>query len=278
MNRYIQAATAVCLVLMAAAPATNPKKIAKANNAFAFDLYHEITKKEEGNVFFSPFSISTALAMTYAGANGGNATEMASAMHFEANTPDFHLAYGEYLSALEKNAKGNIQLRIANRLWGEEKYTLVQDFVDLNKTAYNSPLQKMDFKNAPDPSREKINNWVADQTEQRIKDLIPPGSITIDTRLVLTNAIYFKGDWMYQFNKKDTRDRKFVLANGSTKKTPFMHFEGALEYAETEMLKMLRLPYMGGKQSMIVVLPHKTEDLAAVEAQMNPAAFQALNR
>ena len=262
------------VVLIAAAPASNPQKIAYSNNVFAFDLYREITKTQKGNVFFSPFSISTALAMTYAGADGSNATEMAAAMHFEPNTPDFHLDYGKYVSALELNAKGNIQLQIANRLWGEKSYQLQNDFITLNEKAYHSPLQKVDFVGSPDGSRVTINDWVADQTEQRIKDLIPPSGITTDTRLVLTNAIYFKGDWLYQFDKKDTRDKKFVLADGSTIKTPFMNSEGALNYAETDLAKMIRLPYKGGKQSMVIVLPNKTDDLAKVEESMNASSFQ----
>ena len=111
----------------------SPQQIAQSNNQFAFDLYKEIILKEKGNVFFSPFSISTALAMTYAGANGETADEMAKTMHFEANTEDFHMSYGGYLQALEKNAKGNIKLQIANRLWGEKKYSILPTFLEINK-------------------------------------------------------------------------------------------------------------------------------------------------
>jgi len=264
------------ILLLAAIPATNPNQIAQDNNAFAFDLYREIVKSQSGNVFISPFSVSTALAMTYAGADGTNASEMADAMHFQANTPEFHLGYGKYLEALEANAKGNIQLRIANRLWGEEKYKLVQDFVDLNREAYHSPLQKMDFKNDSEGSRQEINKWVARQTEQRILDLIPPGGITSDSRLVLTNAIYFKGDWLYQFDKKDTKEKKFFKADGSSLKTPFMNYRGAFDYAENNLAKFIRLPYKGEKQSMVIVLPHETSDMAKVEADMNTGSFQFL--
>ncbi len=281
MIKFQKAGIALGLIALAATPSTQLNSvdaIATANNAFAFSLYQQIAAIEKGNVFFSPFSISTALAMTYAGADSTTADEIQKAMHFQQNTPEFHSAYGAYLMQLYKNAEGNIKWRVANRLWGEKRYELIPSFVEINREAYQSPLQLMDFMSAPDQSRITINNWIADQTEQRIKDLIPPGSISIDTRLVLTNAIYFKGDWMYQFNKRNTRDQKFTLADGTTTKTPFMNFEGALEYAETERAKMLRLPYKGGKHSMILVLPHKTEDLALVEAQMNPASFQALNR
>jgi serpin B len=273
----MQAVTAVCLVLMAAAPATNPKKIAKANNAFAFDLYHEITKTEEGNVFFSPFSISTALAMTYAGADSTTADEMQKAMHFGSNTEEFHASYGAYLRQLNENADGNIQLRIANRLWGEQSYALKKSFLDMNMQAYNSPLMQVDFMYQPDASRKEINNWVADKTEQRIKDLLPEASITTDTRLVLTNAIYFKGDWLYKFDKKKTKEQTFYLADGTTKKTPFMNFEGAFNFYGNGEYKMIQLPYKGEKHSMVVVLPNDPEKLDAIEKTFSAEDFAPLD-
>jgi serpin B len=265
-------------ILMAGAPSSSisPQQIAQNNNAFAFDLYNEIILKEKGNVFFSPFSISTALAMTYAGADSSTATEMQNAMHFGNNTSSFHSSYGAYLKALDENATGNIKWRVANRLWGDADYVFNDDYVYLIETAYNSPLEKVNFVSAPEWSRQEINNWVADKTEDRIKNLIPEGAITTDTRLVLTNAIYFKGDWLYKFNKKMTKEKKFYLADGNSMKTPFMHCEGAFHVTQTENYKMIRLPYKGEKQSMILVLPNKAEDLAAVEAAMNTSLFAPL--
>lgn len=266
------------LALLAAAPATNPKKTAKANNAFAFDLYHEITKTEAGNVFFSPFSISTALAMTYAGADSTTATEIQNTMHFGPNTDAFHISYGEYLKQLDKNADGNIQLRIANRLWGEKTYVLKSSFINLNAQAYDSPLILVDFRNEPNDSRIEINNWVADRTEQRIKDLIPPRAITTDTRLVLTNAIYFKGDWLFRFDKKITKEQEFYLAKGKTKKTPFMNIKGAFSFSGNDKYKMIQLPYKGEKQSMVVVLPNKPEQLSEIEKTFTDSNFEQLNQ
>jgi serpin B len=253
-----------------------PETIAQNNNLFAFDLYQRVAEKEDGNLFFSPFSISTALAMTYAGADAQTATEMAKTMHFGPNEPDFHYAYGSYLNVLEDNAKGNIQLRIANRLWGEKTYKLRDDFVALNKRAYDSPLKPMDFINNPVGSRTQINDWVADKTEQRIRDLLPEGVITTDTRLVLTNAIYFKADWLYQFKEKKTKEKKFYLANGEKTKVPFMHFEGAFDFYRNDKFKMIKLPYKGGKQSMVVVLPNEGVALADVESAIKPSMFSYL--
>jgi serpin B len=264
----------VALITLAAIPADQEvTKIATDNNQFAFDLYQELIDDENGNIFFSPFSISTALAMTYAGADKNTAVEMANTMHFDENTPSYHLNYGKYLNQLEANAKGNIQLRIANRLWGEKMYVLKSEFINMNKKAYNSPLQKVDFIHSPDASRIQINNWVEEKTEDRIKDLIPKGVITTDTRLVLTNAIYFKGDWLYQFKKENTKQRKFHTSLKKSKVTEFMNFKGGLNYFENGSYKMLRLPYKGGKQSMVLVLPNKIEDLNKVEKEQNTKMF-----
>lgn len=254
----------------------NYQSIATNNNLFAFDLYQNIAKKKQGNIFISPFSISTALAMTFAGANEDNAAEIANTMHFSGNTPDFHKSYGNYIKKIEKNAKGNIQLKIANRLWGERDYKFNEVFLSTNEKAYNSSLQKMDFKSSAEPSRITINKWVETQTENRIKDLIPQGGVTSDTRLVLTNAIYFNGDWLYQFKKKNTKDRKFYLNKKHSKRVPFMNFKGGLQYTQNKNYQMLRLPYKGNKQSMIIVLPWLQDSLASVEKSINTASFQNL--
>lgn len=260
--------------LAAAIPTNNVSTIAGDNNAFAFDLYRDIIKTEKGNLFFSPFSISNALAMTYAGAANENAEEMAKAMHFQANADQFHMDFGSYISEIEKNADGNIQLRIANRLWGEKDYKLKNSFIELNKKAYNSPLQKVGFSSNAEACRIEINDWVANQTEQRIKDLLPQGSVDSDTKLVLTNAIYFKGDWLYQFDKNETDERDFILNDGATKRTKFMNQQGQFQYAEMANAKMIRIPYKGEKQSMVVVLPNKPNQLEKVESGMDLNSLQ----
>lgn len=271
--------TSITIFLLSAMPASNlidVKGIAKNNNKFAFELYNEIAKKEQGNIFFSPFSISTALAMTYAGADGKTAEEMASTMHYNSNTEEYHQSYGNYLKTLESNAKGNIQLRIANRIWGDKKFELLPEFVQLNIEAYNSPLEKLNFGGKPDGSRIIINNWVAEKTEQRIQNLIPEGAITPDTKLVLTNAIYFKGDWLYKFDKSKTKDRKFIKKDGSKKETAFMNFKGVFKLNQTELYKSILLPYKGNKQSMVVVLPNKTSDLDNIEKIINQPVISNL--
>lgn len=251
-------------------------EIAQNNNLFAFELYNKVAERTNDNIFFSPFSISTALAMTYAGADGQTAQEMAKALHFGPNQSDFHMAYGAYLNRLHQNAENNISLKVANRLWGEKTYPLESEFVKLNKRAYNAPLQPLDYINNPENSRITINDWVADRTEQRIKDLLPYGVITTDTRLVLTNAIYFKGDWMYKFNKKKTKEQKFYTTDTSSKKVPFMHFKGAFDFYHAPNYKMIKLPYKGEKHSMVVVLPNENIALSEIEKEINSNSFLPL--
>ena len=252
----------------------SPEQVASQNNDFAFDLYRQVTQTKKGNIFISPFSISTALSMTFAGAAGGTADEMQQVMHYGGQDVGFHSSYGNYLLRLDENAKGNIKLRIANQLWLENTYPLSPSYIELNNRAYNAPVKLMDFINKPEDQRLTINNWVARKTEDKILDLIPQGAINTDTRLVLTNAIYFKGDWKYQFKEKRTKERAFYMSASSKKKTPFMNMSGAFDYFENESYKMVRLPYKGDKQSMVVVLPHQPEDLNSVELQFTGKDFE----
>ena len=179
----------------------------KDNNVFAFKLFNQLSNKSKGNVFISPYSISTALAMTYAGSEHATQKEMMNTLNFKENTPSFHRSYGQYSTSIIENAKGKIQLNIANRLWGDKKYKLQDDFISLTKEAYGSGLEKLNFKTDFEGSRKIINSWVEEMTKDRIKDLLPSGSVNSSTKLILTNAIYFKADWLYKFDEKKTRDR-----------------------------------------------------------------------
>lgn len=245
------------------------KKIAQNNNRFGLDIYKHLSKKATGNIFISPFSISTALSMTYAGADNQTAKEIQQTFYFEDNTPVFHSNYGNYLNTLLVNADGAIDLNIANRLWGEQSFTFLNDFIEINKKDYQSPLEKVDFFLNPENSRQVINNWVSNQTHQKIKDLIPKGSINSETKLVLTNAIYFKGDWKYQFKEKNTKEKTFNLEDGTTTKASFMQRTMPLEYLETLDFQMVRIPYKGDKHSMLVVLPKEGVTLSSVEDSLH---------
>lgn len=254
---------------------TDAPSVAQQNNNFAFNLYRNIAVKETGNIFISPFSISTALAMTYAGASGSTAEEMASVMHFGPNAEAFHSSYGSYLAHLKKNAEGHIDWRVANRLFGEKKYIFLQSFLDMVSKAYASPLEKMNFLTAAEESRKIINAWVEKNTENRIQNLIPEGAISSDTRLVLANAVYFKADWLYKFKKEDTKDANFTKPDKSKKKVPFMNYTGAFHYTATALYQGIRLPYKGEKHSMIIILPTETPQLPEVEKGMASSSFDA---
>ena len=187
--------------------------VVEGNNAFAIDLYNQL-RTQSGNLFFSPDSISTALAMTFAGARGDTATEMAKTLHFTLPPQRLHPAMGGILSNLNAPHDG-YQLRLANALWAQQGYTFLDDFLNVTKSDYGAGLKQVDFKDAPETARLTINQWVEQQTEDKIKDLLQPGILSNKTKLVLTNAIYFKGDWQTQFDKAQTMGRRFSPVCGA---------------------------------------------------------------
>lgn len=255
-------ALAVSLGLPAAALAGD---LASDNAAFACDLYAQL-RTREGNLFLSPHSISVALAMTYGGARGTTAEQMAKTLHFSRPADDLHRSMAEQQKHLEAiQAAGKVQLAVANSLWPQKGYAFREEFTDLCRTRYGVEITALDFMEETEGARVRINDWVAGRTADRIKDLIPPGVLTTLTRLVLANAIYFKGDWAKPFDEKQTRDEAFHLAGGTTAKAPFMHRAGRMLHAETDAAQILSLPYQGDDLSMVIVLPKNKTGLSAVE-------------
>ena len=255
-----------------------PEKVSavvNANNEFAFDLYSKYKDEKEGNIFFSPYSISTAMAMTYEGARGQTAKEIQSVFHFPEESirrPGFARLYNE----INKKDK-EYQLSTANALWAQEDYKFLDEYFSTIKRYYDGDVTNLDFKRETEKSRIIINNWVGDQTKNKIKDLIPRGSITYDTRLVLTNAIYFKGDWVLQFDKKKTREADFKVSPEKTVKVQMMSLTGdkaKFNYAETEQLQILEMPYEGDELSMLVILPR--ENLESIEDSINKEKLDEL--
>jgi serpin B len=246
------------------APAVNPADAAAltgGNAAFAFNLY-KILKDADGNLFFSPYSISEALAMTYGGARGETAKQMAAALQFTLAQNALHPAFNNIDQELAKRGKGALgadgkgfRLKVVNAIWGQQGFKFSQPYLDLLAQNYGAGLRLQDFVKAPDPSRQTINQWVSDQTEARIKDLLPPGSVTNLTRLVLTNAIYFNAAWQSQFQKTSTRDGQFTLANRSQITVPMMYQMKNFNYAEGDNYQAIELPYDGNELSMVIILP-----------------------
>ncbi len=241
--------------------------VANANNKFTFDLYSELDKSENGNIFYSPYSISSALAMTYEGAKGQTADEMKSVFHFpESNIlgPNFAAIYND----INKGAK-DYELKTGNALWVQQDYPFLKDYTSKVEKYYGGKAANLDFIKETERSRQTINSFIGEQTNNKIKDLIPAGFLNAMTRLVLTNAIYFKGVWEWEFDKSDTREEEFKITPTNIVKTPMMYMDpdkARFNYADTEDLQILELPYKGEKISMLVLLP--TENLDSIESSL----------
>jgi serpin B len=249
---------------------------AHGGNEFAFDLFQQLAANGQPgkNVLLSPFSISTALAMTYAGAGGATAAQMRDVLHFSDAPGEPHAGYGQWLADLNQAREG-YELSVANRLFGENEFGFRQPFLDQLAGNYRAPLERLDFKRNYEPSRVHINDWVEDVTHDRIQDLIPKGMITEETRLVLTNAMYFKGGWASQFEPDATTDSVFHLdANGAIQ-TPTMHQTDHFAYGKFDGYRMLEMPYAGDDLSMVFVLPDAVDGLAAVASSLTADKFQA---
>lgn len=249
--------------------------LAQASNAFAFDLWRK-TSTQPGNVAMSPASLSTALAMTWGGAKGETAAEMKRAMHLTGDADAVMAAWGKLASALQSPSR-KLELRIANRLFGEQTYKFEQAYLDKTKAAYGAPLEPVDFRHAAEAGRTRINKWVADQTNQRITNLLPPPSITDQTRLVLVNALYFLADWAQAFEPRATNPAPFLKAGGKTD-VPTMHAMSTFRFAKADGVSVLELPYQGGDAAMVVVLPDQVDGVTSIENSLDAsklAAWQA---
>ena len=263
---------------------TAKENVVEGNNAFALDLYAKLSEAE-GNLFFSPYSISTALAMTYAGARGETADEMKATLHLPGGPADktLHDAFGTLVRELNAaGEKGAFKLSVANALWAQHDYEFLDAFTRLVTASYDAGLTGLDFKGETEAARQTINKWVEEQTQDKIKDLLKPGVLTPLTRLVLTNAIYFKGDWASQFDKDRTKDAPFYLcfpANARVAlepiQVPLMFQKGDFQYADLKTFQLLQMPYKGDELSMVVLLPkdRSTEALAALEASLTAENF-----
>lgn len=250
-----------------APPTTTPTApTVSANNQFSLELYSNLQEKEEGNVFFSPYSISTALAMAYEGARGRTADEIKSVFHFPGDDSVRRLAFATVYNRLNKK-DANYKLDTANALWVQQDYKLLDNYTETIEGYYDGKATNVDFNGATEQTRQTINSWVENKTNDKIKDLFPQGSLGKSTRLALTNAIYFKGTWVKQFNKNDTRDEDFRVRRDKTVKAPMMKRtdkNARFNYAETDGLQILEMPYEGEKLSMLVLLP-KNDDLKHLE-------------
>jgi len=237
------------------------KSLTAGTRAFAFDLYQQI-RAQQGNLFFSPHSISLALAMTYAGARGATAQQMQQALHFSLPAASLHPAFNALQLELAKREKDkndpkltNFKLSVVNALWGQTGYKFTPDYLDLLAVNYGAGMRLLDYHANPEAARQVINDWVAKQTVDKIKGLIPTGAIDPNTILVLTNAIYFNAPWFTPFNAGSTQPGPFTLLDGSQTNVPLMHITRQFAYASGSGFLAIELPYAGGEISMVLLVP-----------------------
>ena len=244
---------------------TEQALLVEGNSAFAFGLYQTL-KGGEGNLFYSPYSISLALAMTYAGARGETAQQMAHTLQFLPDQDKLHPAFNWLDAELAKRGEGaegkdgeGFRLNIVNAIWGQKDYSFLSAFLDVLAENYGAGLRILDFISDTEKSRVTINEWVSAQTEGRIEDLIPPGAIDVLTRLVLTNAIYFNAAWAYPFDEDMTADGSFYLLDGRHMIVPMMKQTESFGYTEGEEYQAVELLYDNGELSMVILLPEAGE-------------------
>ncbi len=250
-------------------PINDLKAVAHGNNAFAFDLYAKLGKAPK-NLFYSPSSLSTALAMCYGGARGSTAQEMAKVLHFSMAQNQLHPAIAQLSQLLTTPSKPSLyQLSIANALWLQQDAKLEDAYVESMKQNYGAGIQLVDYKTKAEQARLTINQWVEERTQNKIKDLIKPGMLDAEMRLVLTNAIYFLGDWASPFEKDATYAQDFHLASGKMMQTDMMHQTSHMLYMENDQVQVLEKDYRGSDLSMVMILPKKQGALTDIERQWN---------
>jgi serpin B len=263
---------AACAAEASPMVANNQAAVVDGNNEFAVALYGKL-RSQSGNLFFSPESVSTALAMTYAGARGDTASEMAKTLRFTLPPDQLHPAMGALLEGLNASHDG-YQLRVANALWAQQDYKFRDDFLKLTESDYGAGLNQVDFRGATEVARLTINQWVEQKTENKIKDLLKPGVLSPATRLVLTDAIYFKADWQTQFHKEATTVEDFHLAPAQTIKAPLMHKTGGYNYFNGGTFQIVEIPYKSRDLSMIIFLPKDVDGLSAFEQSLTASNMQ----
>lgn len=268
-------------------PSDDVMQLVDGNNTFALHLYDAIATEREGeNVFISPYSVSQALAMVYAGAEGDTAEQMADVLGFSLEEPAIHETFRALNASLIARGNGEAnddygiaerRLHIANALWGEQTFPFSADYIALVDQYYGGGFEATDFIGASEAAREAINAWVAAQTEDRIQNIVPQGILNEATRLVLANAIYFKNAWTNDFNPDRTTDDAFMLLDGSTVTVPLMQQTDSFRYTQGDGFQAVALPYQQSEMSMLVILPAEgTFD--EFESAFDVAALDALTR
>ena len=247
---------------------SGPTSFAEDNNDFALAIYEQL-RQRPGNLFFSPFSIRTGLSMTQAGARGETAAQMREALHISSPDDTMRVAFAETVQHLNAASGGKYEMAVANSLWGQDGAPLQSGFLDLIARHYGGGMNVVDFRHAAEAARLTINRWVEDKTRQKIRALIPSGGLDADTRLVLVNAVYFKGIWVRQFRMAATRDEPFYLEGGGKVQARLMHQHGEVRYLQVGDFQAVDVDYLGDDLSMLVLLPDKKDGLRDLEKKLS---------
>jgi serpin B len=262
---------AFCCLLAYASQAQN---ITEANNKFALNLFQKLANTKS-NVFFSPYSISTALFMTAGGARSETEKQMLGVLGHTENSASYHKKFGEHATLVEKKEK--LQLSIANSIWMQKGFAFQPSYINLLQQAYKSKLIESNFAANPDAEAKKINKWVEGKTKNKIQNLIKPGVLKPNTKMVLVNAIYFFGAWDKEFLKENTRKDKFYLDNNSNVQADFMNNEYKMNYASDNDFELVSIPYMKGEASMLIFLPKKKGNFSNAIQQLSYDKYRSLN-
>ena len=273
----------ISMLFHSTADAADPGLAATATNELGLDLYRKLAAGDN-NLCLSPYSIQAALAMTFGGADGATRTEMARVLHFP-NGAEPHASFAALQRALEEMAARTAQrvaaskkyggpsepitLAIANRLFPQKGYNLRESFLALVKKEYGAPLEPLDFKKDAAAATKQINDWVAEQTRKRIRDLIPAGALNATTRLVLANAVYLKAPWAEEFSESATKPEPFHVHGGAPVDAPTMQrTDHDFGYAKRDGFTAVSIPYIGGELQFLILLPDKVNGLAALESKL----------
>lgn len=245
---------------------------AQANNAFACDLYRAIGARSEGDLFFSPASVTSILSLVTAGAADDTAREMRQALHLPEDIRPLAREYAAIFAAAKRSSDTTrVELTSANALWLQNEFHLQDAFLALAKQEYDAEVRGIDFLHTPESAAHEINRWVEQKTNQRIKNLVAPSMLNALTKLVLTNVIYFKAPWLHHFTRAATTDQSFFSEHGSDRKVPMMRLVESSRYGEDKDVQLLELPYGMGSLSMIIALPQKGSTLAQLEQSLSAA-------
>ncbi|OHB49728.1 MAG: hypothetical protein A2Y10_06100 [Planctomycetes bacterium GWF2_41_51] len=246
---------------------TNMKTQVAANTDFTLSLYRNLKNETKiSNLFFSPYSISTALAMVYGGARGETQKQIANALHFTLSDDSLHRTFGDLQKRLiQENKSKGCQLFLANALWMQKNEQFLKEFLTLVSN-YSAGLRQLDFIAETESSRQVINSWIGEKTNDNIKDLIPSGAIDENTRLILTNAIYFKGKWKFEFEKSETKKADFFTLKKRKIEVNMMHLKENFKYYADEKLQAVELPYKSNEISMFIMLPKEINDIEKTES------------